>query len=68
LQAKRSSKLGGVLSLYLGLRGGQLACKLSRRSSLACLSLKSLLELQLRKGINSTFTLNILKRAWILGA
>jgi len=68
LQAKRSSRLGGVLSLCLRLRGGQLAYKLSRRSSLACLSLELLLELQLRKRIDSALALNILRRAWVLRA
>ena len=62
LQARRSSGLGGVLSLCLGLRGGQLACKLGRRSGPACLSLESLPELQPGKGMDGALALDMLGR------
>jgi hypothetical protein len=62
LQARRSSKPRGVLGLCLGLRGGQLAYKLGKRSSLACLALESLLELQPGKGISGALALGMLGR------
>ena len=62
LRSKRSSRPGGVLGLCLGLRGGQLACMLGRRSGPACLALESLLGLQPGTGMDGALFLGMLRR------